>query len=212
MGRWPFSRALGDYEYKNVTNFGPTEQLVSPEPDITAVDRNYKDDQFLILACDGIFDVSSNEELSAYALSRLAITDNLTAICNDVVDLSLSKGSRDNMTLILLALPACPKPNEKAKEAEEKLDEQLRTMMKGIVEQGRKCTPPSMDFSFALQSLANRSDEINGLPPGAGIHAKRRYLEAVFEELWNDNANGDGNNIPRTNGDENIPMEAEPKP
>lgn len=213
-GSLAVSRALGDYEYKNVNDKGPTEQLVSPEPDITAVERNYKDDQFLILACDGIFDVSSNEELCSYALSRLAVTDNLTTICNDVVDLSLSKGSRDNMTLILLALPACPKPNEKAKEAEAKLDEQLKTMMQGIVEQGRKSTPPNMDFSFALQSLANRTDEINGLPPGAGIHAKRRYLEAVFEELWSENANGDGNNIPRTNGGENtgMPMEAEPKP
>jgi len=130
-GSLAVSRALGDYDYKNVNDKGPTEQLVSPEPDITAVERNYKDDQFLILACDGIFDVSTNAELSSFVLSRLAITDNLTNICNDVVDLSLSKGSRDNMTLILLALPSCPKPNDKAREREEILDHQLKYMMKG---------------------------------------------------------------------------------
>jgi len=171
-GSLAVSRALGDYEYKNVNDKGPTEQLVSPEPDITAVDRNYKDDQFLILACDGIFDVSANEELSSYVLSRLLVTDNLTTICNDVVDLSLSKGSRDNMTLILLALPSVPKPSEKAQQEEENLDIKLKSMMKEIVEQGRKSQPPNMDFSFALQSLINKHGEIGGLPPGAGIHAK----------------------------------------
>ena len=28
-----FDRALGDFEYKNVDGKGPTEQLVSPEPE-----------------------------------------------------------------------------------------------------------------------------------------------------------------------------------
>ena len=90
-GSLAVSRALGDYDYKNVNNKGPTEQLVSPEPDITAIPRINKEDEFLILACDGIFDVSSNEELCDYVSSRLAITDNLKDICNDVVDMSLNK-------------------------------------------------------------------------------------------------------------------------
>ena len=90
-GSLAVSRALGDYEYKNVQDKGPTEQLVSPEPDITPFERNHKDDEFLVLACDGIFDVSSDDELCKYILSRLAIHDNLTTICNDVVDMSLNK-------------------------------------------------------------------------------------------------------------------------
>ena len=40
------------------------------------------------------------------------------------------QGSRDNMTMVLLGLPAVPKPSEKAKAAESKLNEQLRSMMK----------------------------------------------------------------------------------
>ena len=93
-GSLAVSRALGDYEYKNVNSKGPTEQLVSPEPDVTKIPRVNKEDEFLILACDGIFDVSTNEELSDYVSSRLAITDNFTEICNDVVDMSLNKVSR----------------------------------------------------------------------------------------------------------------------
>ena len=90
-GSLAVSRALGDFEYKSVPDKGPTEQLVSPEPDITAVSRNDDEDQFLVLACDGIFDVSSNEELCSFILSRLALSDNLTEICNQVVDTSLNK-------------------------------------------------------------------------------------------------------------------------
>ena len=90
-GSLAVSRALGDYEYKNVQDRGPTEQLVSPEPDITAIERNYKEDEFIVLACDGIFDVSSDDDLCKYILSRLGITDDLTHICNDVVDMSLNK-------------------------------------------------------------------------------------------------------------------------
>ena len=32
-GSLAVSRALGDFEYKNVEGKGPTEQLVSPEPE-----------------------------------------------------------------------------------------------------------------------------------------------------------------------------------
>ena len=38
---------------------------------------------------------------------------------------------------------------------------------------------------------------------------RRRYLEGVFEELWNDSSNGDGNNVTRANGDENNTMPVE---
>lgn len=90
-GSLAVSRALGDFEYKNVPDRGPTEQLVSPEPDVTAVNRNEDEDQFLVLACDGIFDVSSNEELCNFISSRLALSDNLIDVCNQVVDMSLNK-------------------------------------------------------------------------------------------------------------------------
>lgn len=39
-GSLAVSRALGDFEYKSVPGLCPTEQLVSPEPDIYILDRN----------------------------------------------------------------------------------------------------------------------------------------------------------------------------
>ena len=78
-----FARALGDFEYKNVDGKGPTEQLVSPEPEfyikvkpkylliinfilinrinqLTPISNEIKQerdetrDEFLVLACDGV--------------------------------------------------------------------------------------------------------------------------------------------------------------
>ena len=54
-GSLAVSRALGDFEYKNVDGKGPTEQLVSPEPEFYIKERQPDLDQFLVLACDGEF-------------------------------------------------------------------------------------------------------------------------------------------------------------
>jgi serine/threonine protein phosphatase PrpC len=89
-GSLAVSRALGDYEYKNVEGRGPCEQLVSPEPEIYVCQRDERD-EFLVLACDGIWDVNSNENIMDFARSRLKVTDDLVQISNDILDMSLNK-------------------------------------------------------------------------------------------------------------------------
>ena len=53
-GSLAVSRALGDYDYKNVVELGQCEQLVSPEPEIFCKERDPHDD-FMVLACDGVW-------------------------------------------------------------------------------------------------------------------------------------------------------------
>ena len=89
-GSLAVSRALGDYEYKNVAGKEPTEQLVSPEPEVGMIERSDKD-EFIVLACDGVWDVMSNEELCSFVRSRLQLTDNLEDVCNQVVETCLNK-------------------------------------------------------------------------------------------------------------------------
>ncbi|GAB1297518.1 Protein phosphatase 1A [Apodemus speciosus] len=90
-GSLAVSRALGDFDYKCVHGKGPTEQLVSPEPEVHDIERSEEDDQFIILACDGIWDVMGNEELCDFVRSRLEVTDDLEKVCNEVVDTCLYK-------------------------------------------------------------------------------------------------------------------------
>lgn len=89
-GSLAVSRALGDFGYKNVQGKGPCEQLVSPEPEISVVDRS-DEDEFVVLACDGIWDVMVNEELCDFVRDRMRLTDNLELICHLVVDTCLFK-------------------------------------------------------------------------------------------------------------------------
>lgn len=89
-GSLAVSRALGDFEYKNVEGKGPCEQLVSPEPEIFAEERTEKD-EFLVLACDGVWDVMSNEDLCEFVRNRMQLTDDLSNICNQVADTCLYK-------------------------------------------------------------------------------------------------------------------------
>lgn len=117
-GSLAVSRALGDYEYKNVEGMGPYEQLVSPEPEIFVRDRDDALDEFLVLACDGIWDVMSNEDLCQYIHSRLLLTDNLQEVTSQVIDTCLYKVSLVMFTVsqmrkfsaeiyLLIALPYC---------------------------------------------------------------------------------------------------------
>ncbi|KAL7889182.1 hypothetical protein AOLI_G00014400 [Acnodon oligacanthus] len=72
---------------------GPTEQLVSPEPEVYAIERSDTEDEFIVLACDGIWDVMANEELCDFVRSRLEVTDDLERVCNEIVDTCLYKYS-----------------------------------------------------------------------------------------------------------------------
>lgn len=91
-GSLAVSRALGDFEYKNVEGKGPCEQLVSPEPEIFVEDRNV-DDQFMVLACDGIWDVMTNDDLCSFIEHKMKIVSSLEEVCNQVVDTCLNKVS-----------------------------------------------------------------------------------------------------------------------
>ena len=53
-GSLALSRAIGDLEYKKNPTKGPSAQMVTALPEIQ-VRRLEEDDEFVILACDGIW-------------------------------------------------------------------------------------------------------------------------------------------------------------
>ncbi len=57
------SRALGDFIFKDVPSLPAIAQKVSAEAEIRCEQRS-SSDEFLIIACDGIWDVMSNEVIS----------------------------------------------------------------------------------------------------------------------------------------------------
>uniref|UniRef100_A0A5K3FAL9 protein-serine/threonine phosphatase n=1 Tax=Mesocestoides corti TaxID=53468 RepID=A0A5K3FAL9_MESCO len=72
-GNLALSRALGDFTYKRNALLSPEEQIVSAEPDVTHCElKTTESDEFIVIGCDGIWDVMTNQEVVSYVRSRLA--------------------------------------------------------------------------------------------------------------------------------------------
>jgi len=84
------SRSFGDYQFKVNFDLDPFKQIISAEPDIYIHERSSQD-EFIVLASDGIWDVISNEEIQQYINYRLKITQNLAEICKDVINVCIKK-------------------------------------------------------------------------------------------------------------------------
>jgi len=174
-GSLAVSRALGDFEYKNVEGMGPCEQLVSPEPEIFLQDRD-EGDEFLILACDGIWDVMSNEELCDFVRNRLQINSSMEAVCNQVIDTCLYKGSRDNMSIVIVTFKGCPQVSQEAIRREAELDERIETKIKEtLATEGMQ----DADIPYLMHIL----NDVEGMPPGGGLSSKRGTVEAILNRL-----------------------------
>jgi len=100
-GQLALSRAFGDRMLK--TLHLPAEQRkVTSNPEIIIKDATKED--FLFLACDGIYegDVFTRDDVIKYIADHLQKTDDLAFICAAVLDECLKRGSRDNMTAMIV--------------------------------------------------------------------------------------------------------------
>lgn len=101
------SRTIGDLDFKRNSELPHTEQMVVATPDIT--DFELQDgDEFLILACDGIWDVLSNQEAVDFVRKKIRQGQSLKSICEAMCDFCLApdlKGmcrGADNMSVIIV--------------------------------------------------------------------------------------------------------------
>ncbi|MFT7803454.1 protein phosphatase 1A-like [Arapaima gigas] len=129
-GSLAVSRALGDFDFKEVEWRTQTEQLVSPEPEVCGLERS-PSDEFLVVACDGVWDALNNEELCAFVHSRLRVTNDLREVCAQVIDLCLYKGSLDNISIIIICFPGAPQVTPEALQQEADLEELIEKKVEG---------------------------------------------------------------------------------
>jgi protein phosphatase 2C family protein 2/3 len=107
-GSLALSRALGDYQFKISKELADEDQVVTANPDVLMLPVTNKT-EFMIIACDGIWDVMSNEEAVLFVRERIAKGDPLQEICNQMVDYCLSflsatqmGAGMDNMTVVIV--------------------------------------------------------------------------------------------------------------
>ena len=79
-----FFYALGDHTYKQVANLGPTEQMIIALPDIKKEEIDLEHDEFMVLACDGIWNSMSSQEVVDFVRPLIAEGEKLSSICEKV--------------------------------------------------------------------------------------------------------------------------------
>ncbi|KAE8665233.1 putative protein phosphatase 2C 70 [Hibiscus syriacus] len=100
------ARAIGNVEFKQ-NKFLPAEkQIVTANPDVNTVEL-CDDDDFLVLACDGIWDCMSSQKLVDFIHKQLRSERRLSTVCERVLDKCLAPSTAtgegcDNMTMILV--------------------------------------------------------------------------------------------------------------
>ena len=70
-GNLNLSRAIGDLKYKKVPGVHRKHQIITADPDITVTKLEPGQDEFLILACDGIWDCFSSQQAVDFVRQRL---------------------------------------------------------------------------------------------------------------------------------------------
>lgn len=140
------SRAIGDHAYKQNSELGPKEQMITALPDVKTLKLDPSQDKFMVLACDGIWNHMSSQEVVDFVQKRMTKEDvKLSSLCEELFDNCLAPSTDgdgtgcDNMTCIivkfhdLMALPISKKRRYPDSEGE---DDQLS----GSSKKRKECT------------------------------------------------------------------------
>lgn len=111
-GNLALSRAIGDFEFKQNFSLEPEEQIVTADPEIIQHIIS-GEEEFLVLACDGIWDCLSNQQVVDFVRRGIANGKELKDICEQGMDRCLAPDSEiggvgcDNVRLKRLSFPSC---------------------------------------------------------------------------------------------------------
>ena len=79
------SRAIGDHSYKVNKALPLSEQMITSLPDLKTLEIDRSKDKFMVLACDGIWNFMSSQEVCDYVQERLdANYAKLSLICEEL--------------------------------------------------------------------------------------------------------------------------------
>lgn len=103
------SRAIGDHTYKQNKDMTAKDQMISALPDIRTLTIDSEEDEFMVLACDGIWNYMSSQEVTDFVKERLNRgVKKLSLICEELFDHCLAPHTGgdgtgcDNMTAIIV--------------------------------------------------------------------------------------------------------------
>jgi len=121
-GRLNLSRALGDFDLKKNPSLSPEKQIITADPDVTVHDIA-EEDEFLVLACDGIWECLSSQKVVDFIRLKVSEGNELSEIGEMLCDYCLAPDTEpprhscehqdgcrhksdgcDNMTVLIIAI------------------------------------------------------------------------------------------------------------
>jgi serine/threonine protein phosphatase PrpC len=99
-------------EYKKRTDLGPDQQIISGTPDVLT-ETITPQDEFLVCACDGVWDVMTNQEVVDFVRVRMQRRRgaSISEIVEELLDKCISPDPKetqglgcDNMTCVIVDL------------------------------------------------------------------------------------------------------------
>lgn len=92
MGVLAISRSIGDHSLK---------KYVISEPNLTEIVLN-QECEFLVVACDGLWDVMSDQEVVDCV--KALIANNSADLARDLIQRAVELGTQDNVSIIVVIL------------------------------------------------------------------------------------------------------------
>lgn len=107
-GNLNLSRALGDFEFKQNRDLTPERQMISAMPDVT-VRILEAADQFVVLGCDGIWELMTDQEVCQVIETGIRMEEPLGNAIEEVLERGLAKDVNtgfgcDNMSCLVVRL------------------------------------------------------------------------------------------------------------
>ncbi|WWC60621.1 uncharacterized protein I303_103195 [Kwoniella dejecticola CBS 10117] len=129
-GNLALSRAIGDFEFKQNYSLTPEKQIVTADPEIIT-HKIDGEEEFLVLACDGIWDCLSSQQVIDFTRRAIANGDDLGKIAEDMMVKCLATDSEtggigcDNMTVVIVALLGGRTPEEWQQWVKERVEKKV---------------------------------------------------------------------------------------
>ncbi|XP_043687141.1 probable protein phosphatase 2C 57 isoform X2 [Telopea speciosissima] len=107
-GQLNIARALGDWHMEGLKSGegGP----LSAEPELMSTNLTVED-EFLIMGCDGLWDVFRSQNAVDFARKKLQQHNDPVMCCKELIDEALKRKSGDNLAVIVVCFHSKPPPN-----------------------------------------------------------------------------------------------------
>ncbi|XP_022730664.1 probable protein phosphatase 2C 27 isoform X2 [Durio zibethinus] len=108
-GQLGVTRAIGDWHLEGMKETGERIGPLSAEPEIKMIILT-KEDEFLIIGSDGIWDVFSSQNAIDFTRRRLQEHNDVKLCCKLIVEEAKKRGATDNLTVVLVSFHLEPPP------------------------------------------------------------------------------------------------------